>query len=126
MQRFLWHLLDAFLTVFHLAVVLVLVWGWIWPDFREYHRWVVFVTSVSWFGIGAFYGWGYCALTDWQWRVKKKLGIAPEYPAFIPFILGKVGIHAAPTAIDKMSFWVFILVLVMTVGLYAWEKFSGT
>lgn len=121
-RLFLWHLLDGFLTVIHLAVVLILVFGWLWPPLREFHRWMVLVTCISWFGIGAFCGWGYCALTDWQWRVKKRLGIAPAYPAFIPFILEKIGIRWAPQKIDKLSFAVFIVVLIITIGLFALES----
>jgi hypothetical protein len=27
--------------------------------------------SLSWFGLGLFYGIGYCPSTDWHWRIKR-------------------------------------------------------
>ncbi len=117
MRRWFWHLADSVMTLLHLAVVLIVILGWIPPDFRSFHRWCVLVTALSWFGLGIPFGFGYCALTDIQWRIKRKLGIAPEYEAFVPFILRKIGIDAKPQLIDKVTQAAFALVILITLGL---------
>jgi len=35
---------------------------------------LLLLTGLSWFGLGIFYGWGYCPLTDWHWKVLRELG----------------------------------------------------
>lgn len=38
------------------------------------HLVVISLTILSWFGLGYFYGFGYCPCTDWHWDVKLALG----------------------------------------------------
>lgn len=48
--------------------------GWAWRRTRRLHLVTITATLLSWFGLGIFYGWGYCPLTDWHWDVKRRLG----------------------------------------------------
>ena len=66
--------LDYFFVTFHTGLVLFDLTGWAWKRTRRIHLIVMGLTIVSWFGLGLFYGWGYCPCTDWHWAVKVKLG----------------------------------------------------
>jgi hypothetical protein len=48
--------------------------GWIWRRTRRWHLFTVALTALSWFGLGLWFGWGYCPCTDWHWQVRSRLG----------------------------------------------------
>jgi hypothetical protein len=66
--------LDRFFLLFHAALVLFNVFGWIPPRWRRWNLLMLALTAASWLGLGLFYGLGYCPLTDWHWRVLRALG----------------------------------------------------
>ena len=65
---------DILLTIVHLAIVGFNLFGWIPVRTRKAHFVSVVLTAASWFLLGIWFGMGYCPFTDWQWRVKEKLG----------------------------------------------------
>jgi hypothetical protein len=74
MDAFALRLLDQALFLLHAALVLFILTGWIRPRTRRLHLLMVVLTLGSWVGLGAWFGWGYCPLTDWHWQVKAALG----------------------------------------------------
>jgi hypothetical protein len=68
------RVIDQTLFLLHAALVLFILTGWIWPRTRRLHLLMVGLTLASWVGLGAWYGLGYCPMTDWHWRVKAALG----------------------------------------------------
>lgn len=66
--------LDSGLALFHGLLVLFNLLGWAWERTRRLHLWVISLTLLSWFGLGLFFGWGYCPCTDWHWQVKTAMG----------------------------------------------------
>ena len=66
--------LDYGLAGVHGVFVLFNLTGWAFRRTRRLHLAVISLTLVSWVGLGAFFGWGYCPLTDWHWSVKEELG----------------------------------------------------
>ncbi len=126
-------LLDHGLMFFHNLVIGINVFGWIAPRTRPLQRWVLLFTTLSWLGLGAFYGWGYCFLTDWHWSVKRQLGEQGLPPSYIQYILqNKLGFHFPDFWVDVGTGTVFVLLLLITVGqmLYSRKKrarrFHGT
>ena len=69
-----YRLLDALLLASHTLLIGFNLLGWIWPRTRRLHLFTITATLLSWFGLGIFWGWGYCPLTDWHWEVKRALG----------------------------------------------------
>ena len=67
-------IVDIVLTIFHTALTLFNLTGWIWPRTRRLHLWVVGITAFCWLVLGMWYGLGYCPITHWQWIIKTKLG----------------------------------------------------
>ena len=48
------------------------------------------LTAFSWFILGIFYGFGFCFLTEWHWRVREALGHTNESNSYIHFLLVKM------------------------------------
>jgi hypothetical protein len=98
--------LDAFLTLFHLAIVGFNIFGWIWKKARRVHFVVVMLTAGCWFIPGIWYGIGYCPVTDWQWHVKEQLGERNLPNSFIKYWADKL------TSTDVNTQFIDILIAV--------------
>ena len=83
-------LLDVLLTVLHLVVIFFNLFGWIFRATRKLHLISIILTAASWFILGIWFGMGYCPLTDWQWRVKEKLGETNLPSNFIEYFAEKL------------------------------------
>lgn len=121
--------LDHGLMAFHLLIIGINVFGWIAPRTRVLQRWVLLLTTLSWVGLGAFYGLGYCFLTDWHWTVKRQLGEWALPPSYIQYILhNKWGFNFPDFWVDVGTGTVFVLLLLITVGqmLYSRKKSIGS
>ena len=63
--------------------------GWAWRRTRRWQLATVTLTALSWFGMGIWYGWGYCPSTDWHWQVRARLGY-DNPPSYIQLLLREV------------------------------------
>lgn len=70
----IYSIIDIFFVIFHTALIIFNVFGWIWKDTRITNLITLSLTGGSWFILGFFYGWGYCPLTDWHFSVLEKMG----------------------------------------------------
>jgi hypothetical protein len=66
--------LDYLFIILHGGFSLFNLTGWAWKKTRRLHLITIGLTILSWFGLGIFYGWGYCPSTEWHWQIKRKLG----------------------------------------------------
>lgn len=97
----LYRLYDVFLVVFHTALIGFNVLGWAWRRTRRFHLVTIGATLLSWFGLGAVYGWGYCPLTDWHWRIKLMLGETDLPGSWIKYYLDRItGLDWSPVVVD--------------------------
>lgn len=102
--------LDYFFVLLHGGLVLFNLTGWAWRRTRRIHLATISLTLVSWFGLGIFYGWGYCPFTDWHWRVKRQLGEIDLPYSYITYYADKV------TGIDWDPFFVETVTVVFAVA----------
>jgi hypothetical protein len=95
--------LDYFFAVFHGSLSLFILTGWFWSKTRRCHLFATSLTVLSWFGLGAFYGWGYCPSTDWHWEVKRRLGETDLPHSYVKYYLDRLsGFAWDPFAVDAM------------------------
>jgi hypothetical protein len=66
--------LNVAFFVFHTAWIAFNCLGWISRRTRRWHLAALALTASSWFGLGVWYGWGYCPCTEWHWQVRERLG----------------------------------------------------
>ncbi len=98
-----YRLLDLLLFGFHAALVVFNVVGWAWRRTRRLHLFTICGTIFSWFGFGAVYGWGYCPLTDWHWRVKEALGQTELPASWLKYYLDRAtGLAWDPAVVDTL------------------------
>lgn len=98
-------LLDHFLTVFHMAFVLFILFGWMNPITRKTHVTALLLTVIAWLPLGLYKGViGYCPLTDWHWDVKRALGETNLPTSFIEYMVEKgTGINFPSVFIDTIT-----------------------
>ncbi len=110
-----YKLLDSFFWVFHTALVVFNLTGWIPRRTRRLNLFTLAMTAFSWFGLGFWYGWGYCACTDWHWQVRQQLGYHDESSTYIHLLLLKLtGVSFDLTTVEILTLAGFLVSLVMS------------
>jgi hypothetical protein len=97
--------LDKFLFVFHALLIVFSLFGWMWKKTRRANFIVLSLIAGSWFGLGLWYGIGYCPCTDWHWQVRTKLGHYDMPNSYVKFLIDSI------TGLDLSAQWVDILTL---------------
>ncbi len=112
----LWPVLDYIFHILHIVVILINCFAWIHPKTRKLHLIAFVSTSISWLGLGIFYGFGYCFLTDWQWQVKHKLGEHDLPDSYITYWLNNIlSLSVDPKLVDQVVMWVFICLVFISI-----------
>ena len=86
----MYQFLDLFFLVFHTVQIVFNLTGWIWKRTRRFHLGLMALTLFSWFGLGWFYGFGYCPSTDWHWQIKEAMGETGLPNSFIKFYMDRL------------------------------------
>src|ERR1051325_8563191 len=109
------HFLDVVLTIVHFIIISFNLFAWIWPATRKAHFVCIVATAASWFILGIWYGIGYCPITDWQWRIKEKLGEHNLPSSFIKYYADKIsGKNISSALIDNVTLISFLLAIFLS------------
>jgi hypothetical protein len=112
------NFLNIFFFVFHTAFTLFNMVGWIFRRSRKLHLVTILLTAFSWFVLGIWYGWGYCACTDWHWNVRAKLGYHDRSNSYIHFLLLKTtGINFDEQVVEYGTLIGFLASAILSVWL---------
>ena len=116
--------LDYFFLIFHTALTLFNLIGWIWKKTRLANFITLMLTGFAWFGLGIFYGIGYCPLTDWHWNVLEKLGRHDLPNSYITYIIQRLtGFEANPHIVEISTVVGFVIAVIMSVFLnFFWKQ----
>jgi len=107
----------------HLVLIAFNLLGWIWPKTRRLHLISVLVVFASWFGLGSWYGWGYCPITDWQWQVRRELGFRDMPASYIEWLLEKVTpFDFAAQTVDMLTLSLFLAAFALSLYFNFWNK----
>lgn len=102
--------LNIFFFVFHSIFTLFNIVGWAFVKTRKLHLVTMLLTVISWFVLGIWYGWGYCACTDWHWQVREALGFQDKSNSYIHFLLLKLtGKNFNRQVVENATLVIFIL-----------------
>jgi hypothetical protein len=111
--------LNIAFLILHTSWVLFVCIGWIWKRTRFWHLLAVAITAVSWFGLGIWYGWGYCLSTDWHWRVREQLGYPDDHSYIHLLTLEITRIDLSPALADAIAGGTFVAATLLSIGLNA-------
>lgn len=118
MSDSIYQTLDYGFIILHSLVVVFNLFGWAWRPARRANLLLLILTGLSWFGLGIFYGWGYCPLTDWHYQVLRELGIIDLPYSYITYMLGRCcGLSADPALVDVVVVLAFFSSLTISVVL---------
>ncbi len=111
----LYKVLDIFFLIFHLLLVLFVLFGWIWRKTRRWNLAVILITLASWFLLGLKYGIGYCPLTDWHFQVLRKIGETGMPSSYISYLVVRATSYRPPqTLVDALTLLGAIAALVVS------------
>jgi hypothetical protein len=110
--------LDYFFLIFHTALIIFNLFGWIWQKTRKANLITLLLTGSSWFILGIFYGIGYCPLTDWHWDVLYKLGKTNLPYSYVTYLFNRLlGIDLNPVFTNYLVVICFAIALICSLGM---------
>ncbi len=113
----LYKIADIFFFVFHICLIIFNLFGWLIKSLRKWNLITLGLTAFSWFALGAFYGFGYCFLTDWHWQIRDELGYPNPFNSYIHFLITTVfSITVSERFVDILTGALFFAALVMSVA----------
>jgi Protein of Unknown function (DUF2784) len=108
------EVLNVGFFVFHTLWIAFTCAGWAWRRTRRWELATVSLTALSWFGLGIWYGWGYCPFTDWHWRIRERLGYR-DPPSYIQLLIREVtGIDLNPDVANALALETLVVVGVLS------------
>ncbi|WP_345694308.1 DUF2784 family protein [Fodinibius salicampi] len=94
------------------------LFGWIWKRVRKWNLLSLLLTAFSWFGLGIWYGLGYCPCTHWHWLVRRELGYTNMPSSYIKFLIQELtAMNISAVAVDWLTGVSFGLALILSVAL---------
>ena len=110
----------------HLFIIAFSVIGWLIPALQPYHLLLCLLIAFSWFILGAKNGWGYCLITDWQWRLMRHMGQTNLPAGYMPMLYRFLTGHDGDDRrIKLVTQWVFYCTFMASVTVN-WEFISKT
>ena len=123
MQIVLLKMADVFLFLAHAVIAVWCVFGWMVPGAERWHLFVITGIAISWYGLGMHYGIGYCILTDWQWRARKKLGYTMEHGSFVQLLLERAsGIQLNENQVKIFAYAVYWVSAVISIYINFFDR----
>lgn len=117
--------MNVLFHVIHLALIFFFLFGWLWQKTLLAHFIVSVLILLSWCGLGIFYGFGYCLVTDIQWKIKKRMGEKPYTEYYIKYMVDKVtGLDSNPTKVNAVTEYTFFIILVLSTVLVINRQFN--
>lgn len=114
---------DFLFSILHLAIIGFNLFAWIWKPVRKLHFVLILLTAISWFGLGFWFGIGYCPVTDWQWQIKEKLGEQNLPNSFIKYYADKISRKPIQTSlIDTLTALSFFLAAALSFYVNFFQK----
>jgi len=112
----LYAFLDIFFFVFHSAIIIFNLFGWIWKKTRKANLILLLLTAFSWFVLGIWYGFGFCPSTEWHYQVRMQLGETDMPNSYIKFILDSLtGLDFNAKFIDICTLAFFLIALTASI-----------
>jgi hypothetical protein len=111
------HLLDIFFVVFHTALILFNMFGWIWEKTRMANLVTLLLTGCSWLFLGLIVGsLGYCPLTDWHFKILERLGKTDLPYSYIKYLADRVtGLDIDARMADAFTLYGFLVALALSI-----------
>lgn len=84
------HIANYFFYLFHTTLIVFNLLGWAHYKTRRLNLITLIATFTSWGLLGIWKGWGYCFLTDWHYRILRRLGEVDLPSSYIAFLVERL------------------------------------
>lgn len=81
---------NVLFFVFHTALILFNVFGWIPKVTRKWNLLTLGLTAFSWCVMGIWKGVGYCLCTDWHWQIREAMGIHETANSYLVLLVRSI------------------------------------
>ena len=89
-HRYYLLVLNLVLHGLHLVLIGFSLLGWMFCETRLWNLVALLLILFSWYGLGPLLGkanaWGYCVITDIQWRVRSELGLESRSGGYVKYL----------------------------------------
>lgn len=112
----MWQLLDIFFIIFHTALIIFNLFGWIWKKTRKINLLTLSLTGASWLLLGIIVGsLGYCPLTDWHFSILNRLGESNLPNSYIKYLADRLtGLDFDSVLVDNVTLFAFLTALAIS------------
>ncbi len=98
------EILDWLFHLIHLTAIVVNLTFWLSLRTLRLAQFTQILTLSSWFGFGMVYGFGYCFLTDWHWKLKERMGDTDLPLSYVKLVLDRTtGFNWDPETVDQAT-----------------------
>jgi hypothetical protein len=112
------EILNISFFILHTLLIGFNLVGWAFRRTRPWHLATLGLVALSWFGLGLWYGWGYCLCTDWHWRVRQQLGYLDENGSYIYLLIHALtGLEPSVPFCEALALTVFTVAAALTLTL---------
>ena len=110
--------LHYFFQIFHVSLILFNLLGWAGRRTRPWNLVTLLLTGASWILLAPFFGFGYCPLTDWHYRILGQLGHYDLPVSYIAYLVESItGIRPSAFATDVATGGCYAAALILSVVL---------
>ncbi len=84
------EVLDVIFHFIHVSIIIIAVTFWMSYRTLRLAQVILILIVISWVGFGFFYGFGYCFITEWHWKIKENLGQSDLPSSYIKFAMDRL------------------------------------
>ena len=118
-------MMNIFFHLVHLAIIFFFLFGWLLSQTILAHFILSILILLSWYGLGIFFGFGYCLITDIQWKIKKRMDQEPYTEYYIKYMLDKMtGLDLNPNTVNAITTYTFFVILLFSTALILNRQFN--
>ena len=124
-HRYFLKTLNIALHGVHLGLIAFSLLGWMFCQTRLLNLIALGLILFSWYGLGPLLGkahaWGYCLITDIQWKVRRELGLNSRRGGYMKYLADNLfGGDFDESRIDKWSVAVILACFLLSLTSYLW------
>ena len=115
----IYRFLDIFFMIFHTALIIFNLFGWVWRRTRILNLITLGLTGASWLLLGLITGTlGYCPLTDWHFIVLEKLGKTGLPSSYVKYLVDRLtGLDINSSLVDNFTLYSFLVALTLSIAI---------
>jgi hypothetical protein len=119
------YMMNVFFHLAHITIIFFFLFGWLWQKTLLAHFILSIFILLSWCGLGLLYGFGYCLVTDIQWKIKKRMGKEPSTEYYIKYMMDKMtGLDLNPDTVNAITTYTFFIIFFLSTALVINKQFN--